>query len=156
MLGIPVGFLTVNLVEWLFHKYILHGLGKNKESIWSEHFHVHHKTARKNNMVDKDYMEPLSVLLKTYELKSIIIGALGVSPLLLKFPFFVTTVWICGAAYYIVHMKSHLDEEWAKKWVPWHREHHLLGNQNHSWNVTLPVTDFIMGTRYVDVVEKST
>jgi hypothetical protein len=149
MLGIPIGFITVNVVEWLFHKYVLHGLGKNKNSIWSEHWHRHHKIARKNNMIDADYLKPFSVLLKSYELKAILLGSATIAPLLLKFPFFVTTAWIYGATYYIVHRQAHLDENWAKKYVPWHSDHHLLGNQSHNWNVTLPITDYIMGTRII-------
>ena len=30
-------------LEWALHKYVLHGLGKNKKSIFSFHWHKHHK-----------------------------------------------------------------------------------------------------------------
>jgi hypothetical protein len=151
MLGIPVGFVVANAVEWIFHKYILHGLGKKKNSVWSQHWHVHHRTARKNNMVDEDYKRPIIDMLDSYEFKAVFGGGLIVLPLVTKFPWFVTTVWICGAAYYIIHRQSHLDSSWAKKWVPWHHQHHCGKNQDKNWNITVPLMDYVMGTRQIDV-----
>lgn len=148
MLGIPIGLLTVNTVEWLFHKYVLHGLGKDKKSMWSDHWHIHHKQARKYRMIDKDYREPLiPVLINTYELKAILLGMASLTPLLPFCPWFVSTVWVCGAAYYVIHRRSHLDEEWGKKWVPWHYDHHFGKNQDANWCVTFPLADYILGTR---------
>lgn len=144
MLGIPVGLLTCNLTEWLFHKYVLHGLGSNKKSIWASHWHSHHKIARKNNMVDHSYDEPVMFTSETFAL---MLGGLVLAPLLPYFPFFVTTMWVSGATYYIVHRKAHLDPLWAKKYLRHHYDHHMIGNQSHNWNVTLPIWDYILGTR---------
>ena len=44
-----------NILEWFIHKHILHGLGKNKNSFWSFHWHNHHKNARKSDNYDEDY-----------------------------------------------------------------------------------------------------
>ena len=32
MIGIPLGLLTANGVEWVFHKHVLHELGRNRAS----------------------------------------------------------------------------------------------------------------------------
>src|SRR5689334_15461952 len=48
-LEIGLGLLYCNFVEWFAHRYILHGLGKKKNSISNFHWHDHHKNARRNN-----------------------------------------------------------------------------------------------------------
>ena len=53
MIGIPLGLLYSNAAEWWIHKNILHGLGKNRSSFWSFHWHEHHAEARRHEMVDE-------------------------------------------------------------------------------------------------------
>src|SRR5882724_5789771 len=55
LVGVPLGLLTSNAVEWTFHKYVLHGLGKRKGSFWNFHWYEHHSEARKNDMRDSAY-----------------------------------------------------------------------------------------------------
>jgi sterol desaturase/sphingolipid hydroxylase (fatty acid hydroxylase superfamily) len=56
-------------------------------------------------------------------------------------------VWLSAYGYYLVHKKSHLDPEWARKHLPWHYDHHMGPNQDANWCVTLPLFDHLMGTR---------
>ncbi|MBW2687309.1 MAG: hypothetical protein JRE19_15565 [Deltaproteobacteria bacterium] len=42
MIGFPVGLLYSNAGEWFIHRYVLHGRGRNKQSVWSFHWHDHH------------------------------------------------------------------------------------------------------------------
>ena len=58
LLMVPLAFIYSAILEWLIHKYILHGLGKNKKSFWSFHWHSHHKTCRKNKNSDINYKFP--------------------------------------------------------------------------------------------------
>ena len=58
MIGIPLGWITANAVEWGFHKYVLHGLGKKKGSFWSFHWHEHHRNVRKYDHHDPEYDAP--------------------------------------------------------------------------------------------------
>src|SRR5690606_37401681 len=58
MIGIPIGLLTANAVEWVFHKHVLHGLGRNRDSFWAFHWHDHHRSVRKNGFLDEDYRQP--------------------------------------------------------------------------------------------------
>lgn len=43
-----------NAGEWIMHKYVLHELGRKRESFWSFHRKDHHKTVRRNGFRDPD------------------------------------------------------------------------------------------------------
>lgn len=143
-LGLGIG----NLTEWAFHKYILHGLGKKKDSIWSFHWHKHHKQCRKT-MLDQDYKMGWKFLLQTPEFLVLTI-AMWCTYKTLKPISIEVAIGITAYAflYYFIHMKSHLDQTWAETWIPWHVEHHQKGNQEHSFNVVYPLFDYIFGTYY--------
>lgn len=148
MIGIPLGLLVANAGEWLIHKHILHGLGSDRESFWSFHWHDHHGKARKHEMVDDQYTKTLLAWdPQTKEL--VAIGALMASqaPLFLIAPFFVGTLWYSAVKYYRVHKRAHLDTEWAKEHLPWHYDHHMGKDQNANWCVTHPFFDHVLGTR---------
>ena len=34
LLSIPLAIIYSHILEWVLHKYVLHGLGKNKKSLW--------------------------------------------------------------------------------------------------------------------------
>ena len=68
-------------------------------------------------------------------------------PLARRAPWFTAGVWCSQAAYYLVHKQSHRDAAWAKRWVPWHYDHHMGPNQHANWGVTWPLWDHILGTR---------
>ncbi len=154
MIGIPVGIVYANAFEWVIHKHLLHGAGRNKKSFWSFHWHEHHKKARKNDMIDDQYNGTvLQSLLtgqwnaKTKEAVGLVAASALHLPLLPVAPFFTVTVWACAANYYRVHRKSHVDPAWAKEHLPWHVDHHMGKNQDANWCVTWPLTDWILGTR---------
>ena len=145
---IVLAFLYANLFEWLWHKYVFHGLGKKKDSRFSSHWRKHHRDVRKSGGFDEDYRTFTGIkdnpMPEVFELS---LAALLHSPLFFIFPFFAGTLWVHAAAYFLIHRKSHLDLGWAKKWVPWHYDHHMGKNQDANWCVTLPVWDHILGTR---------
>lgn len=153
MIGVQLvfGFVLANLVEWFVHKYILHGLGQNKKSIWSFHWHQHHRTCRKNGNLDLDYQkrfwEDGYWQSSGKEVKGLFLLAITQLPWLWFYPwvFVATLIHIC--LYYYVHRKSHIDVKWGKKYLRHHYEHHMFGNQQTNWNVTYPLGDFIFGTR---------
>ena len=55
LVQIVVGFLYANLFEWIWHKYVFHGLGKKKKSRFSSHWKNHHRAVRKNSYRDDSY-----------------------------------------------------------------------------------------------------
>jgi hypothetical protein len=47
MIGLSIGLFYSNAGEWFIHRYVLHGLGRNKQSLWSFHGHDHHRAYRR-------------------------------------------------------------------------------------------------------------
>lgn len=148
MLGIPLAIITANAIEWAVHKHVLHGLGRDRKSFWSFHWHEHHGASRRNGHRDPDYER--SVLGWHAQGKEALgLAMLGASflPLLPVAPGFTLTLWGCGLYYHHVHRKAHLDPEWARTHLTWHYDHHMGPNQDANWCVTWPWFDHLMGTR---------
>jgi sterol desaturase/sphingolipid hydroxylase (fatty acid hydroxylase superfamily) len=158
-----LGFVYCNALEWVIHRYVLHGLGKNKKSFWFFHW-KHHKESRKHKF--KDNRCSGTPFYKDKEFLGVILLLIAHSPTLWVAPaFFITLTWR-ALDYYRVHTKSHKSEEWAKNYVPWHWDHHMGPREavEANWCVTLPLFDYIMGTRvkyygttkyYLDLAKKS-
>ncbi len=148
MIGIPVGLLTANAVEWVVHKHVLHGWGRKRGTFWSFHFHEHHRLVRQNNYLDPNYERfPLGPHAQGKEAWALIASSAAVAPLFPVAPFFVGTLWYSAANYYRVHKKSHQEVEWGQQRIPWHYDHHMGRNPSANWCVTRPWFDYVMGTR---------
>lgn len=159
MIGIPIGLLYANATEWFVHKYVLHGLGRKKDSFWAFHYKDHHQAVRRNGHYDAAYEQ--SVLGWHPQGKEAFVLAAATAahlPLLPIAPFFTGTVVYSALNYYFVHKKSHLDPEWARENLPWHYDHHMGKNQDANWCVTRPWFDQLMGTRepYVGTAQERT
>tara|TARA_R110000765_G_scaffold151820_1_gene254438 strand:+ start:2871 stop:3302 length:432 start_codon:yes stop_codon:yes gene_type:complete len=136
-----------HILEWVMHKYVLHGLGKNKKSKWASHWHTHHRSSRKNDNYDADYNKGIF----DYTVRGEVLGlvALGILhiPAVLISPLFYHTLIICAIRYFKIHKKAHLDVEWCKKHLPWHYDHHMGKNQDANWGVTNEWVDCLLNTR---------
>ena len=147
MIGFPLGLLYSNAGEWLIHKYVLHGLGRNKKSFWAYHWHEHHRAARKNDHRDPDYERSVfGWHAQGKEALALGLMCLAHAPLFPVAPFFTAAVWYSAWRYHRVHKRAHLDPAWAREHLPWHMDHHLGANQDANWCVTWPFFDVIMGT----------
>ena len=141
------GFLIGSLVEWLAHRYLLHNL--KLRSISHAHFRIHHKNTRHNDGYDSDYE---SIIPKGYDhgWSEIIFLLIAVT---LALPLIYVSFWLWFAllihafSYYWLHRKFHLQPQWGKRWMPWHWDHHMIGNQNSNWGVTNPIFDWVFSTR---------
>jgi hypothetical protein len=148
ILNIVGALIYQNILEWVLHKYVLHGLGKKKGSKFSFHWNVHHRTVRQSNYYDKDYSLPWYKLnAKSSEVISLFLLWVLHLPLLFIFPICFAVLTAGTLLYYQLHKRSHSNVEWGKKYLPWHYDHHMVGNQNHNWCVTFPLTDYILKTR---------
>jgi hypothetical protein len=149
MIGLPLGLLYSNAGEWVIHKYVLHRLGQKKTSLWSFHWHEHHRVVRRNDGEDANYRAPLFRRLdpKTKEAVGLLALAALHAPLLPVAPWFTLGVWYGAARYYYAHRRAHLDPAWGRAHLPWHMDHHLGPDQDKNWCVTRPWFDWIMGTR---------
>ncbi len=143
---VAAGYLYVKVFEQVMHQYVLHGSGKSKESVWSFHFHDHHKAATKYGMIDPAYFEPWFYNSSRSKEVGSLVGAVALHlPLAKKYPFFVATVALGAANYYHKHKKSHTVPEWAWENMQNHVKHHLL-DQDAYWGVTSGWVDKLVGT----------
>jgi sterol desaturase/sphingolipid hydroxylase (fatty acid hydroxylase superfamily) len=148
MLGIPLGLAWASAGEWWIHKHVLHGLGKEKKSFWSFHWHEHHRNVRREDHIDPCYERPLLGWHAQGKEALALVGlAAAHAPMLPVAPWFTLTVWWRILHYHYVHKRSHLDSEWARENLPWHYDHHMGRNQDANWCVTHPFWDEVMGTR---------
>ena len=148
MIGIPIGLACSNASEWLFHKHVLHGLGKHRNSFWAFHWHEHHKNARR--FAHRDPAYEASVFQwngQGKEALALAVAAVAAAPLLPVAPFFTVTLWSQMLHYYRVHKRAHIDPAWAREHLPWHYDHHMGPDQDANWCVTRPWFDLLMGTR---------
>ena len=148
LLGFALGVVASNAFEWAVHKHVLHGLGSKRKSYWAFHWHEHHKNVRKTGGYDEMYTKPMAETpSKRKEALGVVSGALMATPLIGVAPGFVLGGWAMAGAYYFIHKQAHLDPAWGRKYVPWHMDHHLGPDQHKNWCVTMPLFDWIMGTR---------
>jgi sterol desaturase/sphingolipid hydroxylase (fatty acid hydroxylase superfamily) len=148
MIGIPIGLALSNITEWAVHKYVLHGLGKDRTSWWAFHWHEHHGKVRRSGGRDPDYEAPFWALSpRRREALALAVVGLAHVPLLPVAPFFTATVWWRGLRYYQLHKRAHLDVAWSRAHLPWHYDHHMGPDQDRNWCVTHPWFDEVMGTR---------
>ena len=141
-----LAYLYATFLEWAIHKYVLHGLGKNKNSWFNFHWHSHHKTCRKNKYEDKNYSTFLSLPVRR-EILGLYALLMVHMPIYFVSQYVFYTLMVCVLRYFYVHQKSHLDVEWAKKNIPWHYDHHMGKDQDANWGVTTDIWDTILKTR---------
>jgi sterol desaturase/sphingolipid hydroxylase (fatty acid hydroxylase superfamily) len=148
MIGVPLGLVTANAAEWLLHKHVLHGVGRDPASFWSFHLHEHHGAALREGGRDAAYAaSPFARTAQGKELLGLALLAVPVAALLPVAPFFAGTLLYSSVNYYRCHKRAHLDPAWARAKLPWHYDHHMGPDQDANWCVTRPWFDVVMGTR---------
>ena len=148
MIGIPAGLLTANAIEWVVHKYVLHGLGKRPGSFWSFHWHEHHRNCHRHGHLDPAYNRSVFGWHGQGKEAAALLGGLVTTlPLMPAFPFFTLTLWYSGLSYYRKHKRAHQDNDWARARLPWHYDHHMGPDPDANWCVTRPWCDLLLGTR---------
>ena len=149
------GFLYANFIEWFIHKYLFHVLGSKKNSMWSFHWHRHHRTVRKQDYHDPDYLtSPFkdfklwfnAVGKEVFGLLLLNIVHLCIFGLLLNWWLFYSVLGVYSVLYFVLHRASHIYPSWGKKWLPWHVKHHMGRNQQQWFNVVVPFWDYVFGT----------
>ena len=143
-----LGLFVANAGEWTIHKYLLHGLGRHKDSIWAYHLREHHAVCFKNAMLDEGYLHfRLEWNTQTKELAFMLLAVLSQLPFISMAFWYVAGVYLTIGVYYYVHRKSHLSADWARRYLPWHYEHHLGSFPDANWCISWPLFDYLMGTR---------
>lgn len=146
---IALGTVYTQFLEWVLHKYVLHGhtLGKKPHSPFSFHWKSHHRKARITKFYDKDYEGLPRWDASGKEVLALSSLAVLHAPLYWISPILLSTLVGGAIGYYFIHRHSHLHPEWAMKWLPWHYDHHMGKDQDKNWGVTTPLFDYIFSTR---------
>jgi len=149
MIGIPLGLLYANAVEAMFHRHVLHGIGKDPKSFWAFHWNEHHREARRDGFHDRHYRTRpwLGWHPQTKERLGAALAVLVHLPLAPVAPFFVATIAVCGAWFAVLHQRAHLDPAWARAHLPWHYDHHMGPDQDKNWGIAFDWYDRLAGTR---------
>ena len=105
-ISVIAGYLYATWLEWVLHKYVLHKLGKKKNSWFSFHWSDHHQTCRKNDNKDEAYNKflPTVVSREILGLYALLIFHL---PLYFVSPWFYYTLIASATRYLYVHQKAH-------------------------------------------------
>ena len=131
------GFIHGCLIEYLVHRYLFHGFGKKKDSIFAYHLRDHHLISRKNDFIDNK--------LSAHEALGVVfLVALHVPALFLSAYLF-AGIAVYAFLFVVLHNTMHKTPGLAEKYFWWHWNHHMK-NQNKSWNVVLPIFDLLTGT----------
>ncbi len=132
-----LGIFIANVIEYSVHRYLFHGLGRKRKSIFAFHLRQHHIKARRNKFVDKK--------ISAHELLGIPVLVVLLCPIYFILPPLFYGIATYAFLFIVLHNLQHKYPEIAKKYFWWHWNHHMK-NQNKSWNVVLPIMDILTGT----------
>lgn len=139
------GLVLGNLVEWVAHRYILHGLGKRPKSFFHHHWE-HHRACRKGMQNhDASYLSWRKSLLSKETLGLCLLAG-AFLPLAWVLPSLYAGLLCQMVLYFLVHRFIHVHPSVGGLLFPWHDDHHC-GNQNANWCVTYPLWDWVFKTR---------
>ena len=130
-------FIYMSFLEWSLHRWLLH----NINGPFKTHILDHHKYAAKN-MIDSDYFT--KYFGKNEFLGSIIISIIHLPIIYFTFYGYFTVIFYI-ILYFYFHRKSHINKDWAKKWLPWHYTHHCV-NVKKNFGIIHPLFDIIFFT----------
>ena len=136
---LALGLFLGNLMEWVVHKYFLHNLGKKKASLFSFHWGVHHREARKNSFADPK--------VSPREFVGVFFLCLISSPIILVSPWVYTGMFVHAMVYLVIHNYAHKNSDWCYKYFRWHYDHHMGKDQDKNWCVVHPLADYLLRTR---------
>ena len=137
MMSVLLGIVYASFLEWWIHKELFHVKGRNKDSVFAYHLRDHHAVAKKNNYED--------IRMSSIEIGGLLALSLLHLPIFFLSPLFYVSICLYAIAFIVLHNYGHRNPGWAKKYQPWHHDHHMK-NPNTNWNVVLPIADWIMGT----------
>jgi len=132
-----LGVLYANVIEYIVHRYLFHGLGRKRNSIFAFHLREHHLIAKRNEFIDKK--------ISNNEIIGIPLILAAHIPIIFFAPYFYIAASLYGIAFILVHNIIHRNPGIAQKYFWWHWNHHM-SNQNKSWAVVVPILDKIIGS----------
>lgn len=165
LIGIPLGILIGNCVEYSTHRWMMHVRRKRSLELFRRHAGVHHRSFTSDFMMIEDPRDITMVMLPSSKmLQLLLMIAAGVFLLSLFNVAIACVVGIVLCFYALVeeflHSFFHLEWTWSsrskfatilRKIGIHHRRHHehkLMSTYN--FNITFPLGDLMLGTLYHD------
>ena len=151
LFSIVVGRVLAAGLEWSVHRYLFHGLGKKRGSLFSFHYQQHHRSCRRAEMADPAYTggSLLGWNPRSREIYGVFLLLFSALPIALVAPGVYLGLVYGGARYTYVHHRTHIDPDWCRAHAPWHYDHHMGPDQDQNWGVSNEWFDRLMGTRVV-------
>lgn len=167
-LFLPAAFLVANFVEWTFHKHPMHHPKKfppGARVLYLNHTMIHHRAFLHDRMEIRSPRELGLILMPWYTM--ILLFVLGSPAALiagyLRGPGMIGIFYVLGILYYLFyevqHALYHTSDETRRKLGllhnrvfnflrDHHAHHHRLDRMSKvNFNVTVPIADWLMGTR---------
>ncbi|MCO7225240.1 sterol desaturase family protein [Pleionea sp. CnH1-48] len=165
LMTIPVTFFYANVIEYAAHRWVMHRRISWLSLVFRRHTLQHHRFYTYNNMLLQEKRDlcatlfPLSLVLFFF-IGFALPGALVVNYLfgLNVACFFIFTASAYYLMYEVFHTLYHIDyqgwitrQSWFISMKQRHQHHHDVRIMQHcNFNITFPITDWIMGTLYRD------
>lgn len=160
-LAVPGTIVFANFFEWWAHKHVLHRKRLLFAVLYEKHTPFHHRLYRRESMAIRHWRELAFVLMPAAGVLGIVIMA---SPIAIAVgSLFGSNVgWLTmltQALYMVMYELTHLSYHlpaghvirrlWIIRWLATHhaRHHDPELMQRWNFNVTLPLADWILGTR---------
>jgi hypothetical protein len=161
LLTVPLVFVLANYFEWRVHKEFLHKRRPPFHELFDRHTPEHHQLYQEHSMEMRDVREFKLVLIPAVGILGAIIAT---TPLAFIAGRLVTAntgylVMLTAAGYMVGYEVSHLiyhlpERLWISRWSlvrilrTHHAKHHRTSlMQTRNFNVTIPLFDWIMGTK---------
>lgn len=166
-LAFPVALFVGNVIEYLIHRYPMHKRTRLFDRFFRSHTLVHHRVFDQNDF-EIEGRRDVYFVLTTVHTTVLTVGVLGATYLLLRAAVgvdlaavtcigFATYAFAVEAAHLVLHLPDHVFERWplGSRLGHYLREHHRIHHDpklmtKYNFNLAFPVTDFLVGTRYVD------
>jgi hypothetical protein len=162
-LFVPGFFVAANFIEWAFHRGPMHRV-MGPPIFYKNHTLLHHRAFFHDHMQVED-MRELELIMMPWYTMLILFGIASPIALvagLLRGPAVAGMFFFVAAGYFLLyesmHALYHMPPALLRRWHLYgpvfralqahHRHHHRLGRMAHvNFNVTIPLMDWVMGTR---------
>jgi len=161
LLVVPAMLVASNGGEWVAHRFLLHRRVKPFTLLYDQHTPNHHAVYQYETMAMGSFRELKLVLIPAFGVAMI---SIAISPLALLTGFLLSpncgwlvlaTCSLYVVGYELSHLSYHLPEDHPVSrlgLVHRLREHHARHHdprlmQKHNFNVTIPLFDWLLGTR---------
>lgn len=154
-------FLIINVIEYLFHRYLMHKKTKGMEFIY-EHVTVHHGFFADKNMYMEDPRDYYPVILPPLIFIGITVLVVVIASIIfLIFDsnaalFFALVAYSYYFLYEILHFSYHCKDDSILRKLPFvkrlshyhHLHHQVMLMAHYNFNITFPIADIIFRTQY--------